>query len=395
MPILVINAGSSSIKFAIYADDGLQTIARGEVDGIGAGARLKASCDGAPSVQRPVEATSLADGLRLAIEWIEREFASMRFAAVGHRIVHGGSRFAAPAVLDDAMLDELEALDPLAPLHQPSNLAAARELRVRYPRAMPVACFDTAFHAGWDDRAQRIALPRRFHDDGVRRYGFHGLSYEFLSGRLSVLAPAARRVVLAHLGSGSSICAVRDGRSIDATMGFSVLDGVPMATRCGEIDPGAIFYLQRRYGLGFEAIEHMLYHDCGLKGVSGISGDMRELLASQSTEARQAVDLFAYRCGGAIGSMAAALGGIDALVFSGGIGARASALRASICAQLEFLGIAFDADANARSSGCVSLAGSRVQVLALETDEEIVIARHCRELLASAQQGNASVQQGR
>jgi len=385
MAILVVNAGSSSIKFALYAGDGTQRIARGEVAGIGSSARLQTARNGAAPVQQAVAATGIADGLRVAIEWIEREFAGTEFGAVGHRIVHGGSRYTAPAVLETAVLDELEALDPLAPLHQPFNLAAARELRGRYPQATAVACFDTAFHAGWDDRAQRIALPRRFHDDGVRRYGFHGLSYEFLSARVRALVPDARRLVLAHLGSGSSICAVRDGRSIDSTMGFSVLDGVPMATRCGEIDPGAIFYLQRRYGLGFEAIEHMLYHDSGLKGVSGISGDMRELLASGHTEARQAVDLFAYRCTGAIGAMAALLGGIDALVFSGGIGAHAPALRESICAQLEFLGIAVDSGANARNEECVSRTGSRAPVFALETDEEIVIARHCRELLASAQ----------
>ena len=380
MAILVVNAGSSSLKFAIYADQDERAVARGEVESIGSSARLKVVRDGVQSEQAVGTAT-VADALRIVVDWIGTDLPGVEFSAVGHRIVHGGARFQAPVVLDAAVLDELETLDPLAPLHQPFNLAAVRALRDVFPRAVAIGCFDTAFHAGWQDRARRIALPRRFHDDGVRRYGFHGLSYEFLCDRVRALAPAAGRVVLAHLGSGSSVCAVRDGRSIESTMGFSVLDGLPMATRCGAIDPGALFYLHRRYGLGFEQIEHMLYHDCGLKGVSAISADMRELLASTEPAAREAVDLYAHRCIGAIGGLAAQLGGVDVLVFSGGIGAHAAAVRESICAQLDFIGIRIDAAANAANQQRISVESSAVTVFAIETDEEIVIARHCRDLL--------------
>lgn len=382
-PILVINAGSSSLKFAVFTADASRRLARGEIENIGAAAVLKTVCGDAGSMERPVAAASAADALQVAIEWLERQFPDSRFSTIGHRIVHGGTRYREPAVLDDVILRDLESLDPLAPQHQPYNLAAARELRARFPEALAVGCFDTAFHSGWDDSAQRIALPRRLHDAGVRRYGFHGLSYEYLSGRLRALAPQAHRVVLAHLGGGSSICAVRDGRSIESTMGFSVLDGLPMTTRSGAIDPGAIFHLHRQHGLDFEQIEHMLYYDSGLKGASAISGDMRDLLASGDAAAGQAIALYVHRCIGAIGAMAATLGGIDALAFSGGIGANASAPRASICAQLEFLGVVLDAGANAVNVERISAPQAKVAVFALETDEEIVIARHCQALRAT------------
>lgn len=384
--ILAVNAGSSSLKFAVYADGAsLDLVARGEVAGLGGVPRLWARRTNAAVTERTLtRVVNPTDAVQVVLDWIATQFPQGFFSAIGHRVVHGGSRFHAPVVVDDATLRELESLDPLAPQHQPFNLAAVRDLRVRFPRALPIACFDTAFHADWPDCAQRIALPRRFHDGGVRRYGFHGLSYEFLSERMRSLAPAARRVVLAHLGSGASICATRDGHSIESTMGFSVLDGLPMGTRCGAIDPGVIFHLQRRYALSFEQIEHLLYYDSGLKGVSGLSADMRDLLASQSVHARQAVELFVHHGVAAIGALTAVLGGIDALVFSGGIGAHAPEIRARICAQLEFLGVATDSQANAANSECISPVTSKVPVFALATDEELVIARHCRALLATA-----------
>jgi acetate kinase len=318
------------------------------------------------------------------VEWIESECADLHFVAIGHRIVHGGTRYRAPVLLSDGVLRELEALDPLAPQHQPFNLAGARTMIARHPGVPAVACFDTAFHAGWEDATARFALPRRFHDAGVRRYGFHGLSYEFLGARLRAAAPHARRAVLAHLGSGASLCALRDGRSIDCTMGFSVLDGVPMATRCGALDPGVVFHLHRQHGMDFESIERLLYYDSGLKGVSGTSGDMRALLADPSPAAREAVALFVHACVREIGALAALLGGIDALVFSGGIGAHAPAVRAAICARLGLFGVALDGAANEAGSARISAAASRVDAYAWTTDEECVIARHCAQILDSA-----------
>ena len=384
--LLAINAGSSSLKFALYTDAATpQCQARGEISAIGSAPRFYAVTAAGLATSRDAgNVGSAAAALEAALGWIEEQFPQVHFAAVGHRIVHGGTRFRAPLVLDDAALNALEALDPLAPQHQPYNLAAVRELRRRFPAALPVACFDTAFHAGWQDSAARLAIPRRFHDAGVRRYGFHGLSYEYLSARMRALLPAAARIVYAHLGSGASMCAVRDGRSVDCTMGFSVLDGLPMGTRSGAVDPGVIFHLHRQYGLDFEQIERLLYYECGLKGMSGGSADMRVLLADTRSEARQAVAVFVRHCVAAAGAMCALLGGLDALVFSGGIGAHAPALRQSICAQLQFLGIVLDAQANTHPGGCISAAPSRVAVFALETDEEQVIAAHCRALLAAA-----------
>lgn len=385
--ILVVNAGSSSLKFAIYANTGsLERIARGEVSGIGTKPEFNASCSGTASVDIALAET--ADGaiaLTAILAWIDRRFPGLRVAAVGHRIVHGGTRHRLPVVLDAEILADLESLDPLAPQHQPFNLSAARLLRDRFPAALSVGCFDTAFHAGWSDANQRLALPRKFHDAGVRRYGFHGLSYEFLSSRMRMLAPAARRMVLAHLGSGASICATNAGRSIACTMGFSTVDGLPMATRSGALDPGVIFHLHRQYGLSLDDIEHLLYNESGLKGMSGISADMRALLASSRHEAKQAIDVFVQRCVEATGSMSASLGGLDALVFSGGIGAHAAAIRAAICDRLGCFGVVLDPARNAVDEERISADLSRVPVFALVTDEEGVIARHCREMLEAAQ----------
>lgn len=382
--ILAVNAGSSSLKFALYEDAAaLDLLARGEIAGLGGAARFQALRSNAPATARPLPGVHTPiDALQVTLDWIAAQFPDVCISAIGHRIVHGGSRFHAPIIVDDATLQDLESLDPLAPQHQPFNLAAVRELRERFPQALSIACFDTAFHSDWQDSARRFALPRRFHDAGVRRYGFHGLSYEFLSDRVRTLLPDARRVVLAHLGSGASICATRDGRSVESTMGFSVLDGLPMGTRCGAIDPGVIFHLHRQFSLDFEQIEHLLYYESGLKGVSGASADMRDLLASPSMESRQAIDLFVHHCVSSIGALAAVLGGIDALVFSGGIGWHAPEIRTAICAQLEFLGVVIDAQANSANSERISAPASTVAVFALATDEELVIARHCRTLAA-------------
>ncbi|HZP66652.1 MAG TPA: acetate/propionate family kinase [Rudaea sp.] len=379
--ILTINAGSTSLKFALYEPSALTKLGRGEVEFATGAARLEANVEGATKIERRLDGADAWVALAAVDTWIAKTFPQIHIIAIGHRVVHGGARFTAPVRLDEPTLQALEALDPLAPQHQPANLAAARELAARYPDAVAVACFDTAFHAGWSDRARRMALPRRFHDAGVRRYGFHGLSYEYLCGRLRELAPHASRLVLAHLGGGSSMCAARDGSSVDATMGFSVLDGLPMATRCGAIDPGAIFHLHRAHGLGFDEIEHVLYYESGLKGISGTSGDMRRLLADASAPAHEAVELYAYRCAGAIGAMTAALGGIDALVFSGGIGAYAARVRAMVTASLDFLGVTIDAGANAANASRISTQASKVPVFALPTDEELMIARHTRRLL--------------
>jgi acetate kinase len=284
----------------------------------------------------------------------------------------------APTRIDDDVLDRLERLDPLAPLHQPYNVAAIRRLRERNPGLEHVACFDTAFHAHWPDRARRFALPRALHDAGVRRYGFHGLSYEYLSGEVARIAPDAKRCVFAHLGSGASVCAVRDGVSLDCSLGLTALDGLPMGTRCGPLDPGVPFHLLRTTAMDAGAIEHMLYHDSGLAGVSGIGADMRDLLASDAPAAREAVDLFVYHCARQVAAMAVALGGLDALVFAGGIGENAAPVRAAVCASLALLGVRVDAGANARGEREIGAVDGTVRVLVIPTDEEVVIARACR-----------------
>jgi len=376
--ILTLNVGSSSVKFALFAADGSTRLAQGEATGLGGAACLRTSRRGEPAVTQDLAAGSDAFGaIDAALEWLDAACSDVSVAVVGHRIVHGGTRFVAPLAATAEVLQELEALDPLAPKHQPFNIAGVRRVQARYPHSRAVACFDTAFHAGWDDATARLAIPRRFHDAGVRRYGFHGLSYEFLAARLGRDAPHARRAVLAHLGSGASLCALRDGRSIDCTMGFSTLDGLPMATRSGTIDPGVIFHLQRQYGLGFDAIEHLLYDDSGLKGVSGRSGDMRELLDAGDAASNEAVALFVQRCVREIGAMVAVLGGVDALVFSGGIGAHAAPVRTAICARLGAFGVVLDAAGNQDGAGRISAPASAVPVYAWATDEEAVIAAHC------------------
>jgi acetate kinase len=390
--VLVLNAGSSSIKFSVYAlglDDRLDLDSRGQVEGIGTRPRFVAS-DGEGALLRDESfAAAGPDGhgeaLRRLASWLRERLSDDRVLAVGHRVVHGGVEFEAPVAIDEAVLRRLDALVPLAPLHQPHNLAAIRALCAQMPGLLQVACFDTAFHRSRPELADRFALPRRYYDEGIRRYGFHGLSYEYIAHRLREIAPeiAEGRVVVAHLGSGASMCAMRAGRSQDSTMGFTALDGLPMGTRCGALDPGIVIHLMRAYGMDADAIERLLYHDCGLKGVSGISNDMRTLLASDHPNAAQAVDLFVWRICRELGSLAAALGGLDGFVFTAGIGERSPDIRERVCRGSAWLGIELDEDANREGGPRISAVGSRVAVWAIPTDEELMIARHTLGVLRS------------
>ncbi len=384
--ILVINAGSSSLKFALFdAAPEPRRLAGGKVERIGHGARLLAARgDEAPLAQVLAVDADQAQALDAVLQWLDVAMPQAQIAVVGHRVVHGGMEFMAPAPVDEAVLMQLEQLDPLAPLHQPHNLAAIRRLRECHPALPQIACFDTAFHAHWPDQARRFALPRALHDAGVRRYGFHGLSYTYLSAELARTAPALRRCVFAHLGSGASVCAVRDGMSVDCSLGFTALDGLPMGTRCGPLDPGVPFHLLRTTKFDAATLESLLYHGSGLLGVSGQSADVRDLMASDSEAAHQALQLFVYHCARQIAAMGVALGGIDALVFSGGIGEHAAPLRLAIGNLLGWLGVCIDDAANATHAHEIGAAGACPRVFVIPTDEERVIARACRAYLQEA-----------
>jgi acetate kinase len=390
--VLTINAGSSSLKFSLYrvGDDRAPVPAlEGEIEGIGTEPHMKArDAAGKVLVDRRWQDSSMdhAAFFRVLGGWLREQLGDTRLAGVGHRVVHGGTEFAAPVRIDDAVLARLEKLCPLAPLHQPHNLAGIRAVAAAQPDLPQVACFDTAFHRAHPELADWFALPRRFHDDGIRRYGFHGLSYEYIARTLPSIARelADARVVVAHLGSGASMCAMHAGRSIDSTMGFTALDGLPMGTRCGALDPGVVLHLIRAYGMDADAIEAMLYHDCGLKGVSGLSNDMRDLLASDDPHAAQAVDLFVWHISRALGALSATLGGLDALVFTAGIGERSPEIRQKVCAHAGWLGIALDPAANRSGEGRISSAGSKIAVFAIPTDEEQMIARHTLAVLNGA-----------
>ena len=389
--VLTINAGSSSLKFSLYRVDGQAPALalEGQIEGIGTAPRMKAKdAEGQELADRRWQDAGMdhAAFFRVLGEWLRGQLGDTRLAGVGHRVVHGGIDFAAPVRIDDAVLGRLEKLCTLAPLHQPHNLAGIRAVAAAQPDLPQVACFDTAFHRAHPELADWFALPRRFHDDGIRRYGFHGLSYEYIAKTLPKIAPelAEARVVVAHLGSGASMCAMQAGRSVDSTMGFTALDGLPMGTRCGALDPGVVLHLIRAYGMDANAIEAMLYHDCGLKGVSGISNDMRDLLASDDPRAAQAVDLFVWHIARELGALAAVLGGLDALVFTAGIGERSPEIRQRVCARAGWLGIALDEAANRAGGPRISDLGSRVAVFAIPTDEEQMIARHTLAVLNGA-----------
>lgn len=393
--ILTINAGSSSIKFALFErDDPVrpQAALRGELDGIGAQPRLKAR-DGQGAVLAELTFAELAGlpadeqhsrTLDVLVRWLDEHDEGWQVGAVGHRVVHGADRYAAPVTLSPADVDALACFVPLAPLHQPYNVAGIRALTALLPEVPQVACFDTAFHMTQPERARRFALPRHLSDAGIKRYGFHGLSYEYIARVLPqhLGAKADGRVVVAHLGNGASMCALRERKSIATTMGFTALDGLMMGTRCGAIDPGVLLHLMEFHGLDAAALTKLLYKESGLLGVSGVSQDMRALLDSPAPEAAEAVELFCYRIARELGSLAAALGGLDALVFTAGIGEHAAPVRERICRQAEWLGVQLDAEANARHATRISAPDSPADVLVLPTNEEWMIAQHAAALVS-------------
>jgi acetate kinase len=386
--ILVVNAGSSSIKFQLFsldARDQLKRLLKGQIEGIGVHPKLSAKgTDG-----EPIEETWPAQEVASAPQALDKLVAFLRARlgtlprAIGHRVVHGGQDYGEPVVIDDAVLERLDTFAPLAPLHQPNNLAPIRAVRTRQPQLLQVACFDTAFHRGHPEVADRYALPEQLYAEGVRRYGFHGLSYEYITNRLPEVAPniARGRVVVAHLGSGASMCAISAGKSIECTLGFTALDGLPMGTRPGQLDPGIVLYLMSEKGMSAKDIERFLYSECGLKGLSGISNDVRDLLASRDPRAKLALDHFVYRISLYAGMLAAAMGGVDGFVFTAGIGENAPAIREAVAKRLAWLGLDFDREANVSGKTLISRAGSRVACYVIPTDEELMIARHTLAVL--------------
>ena len=388
--ILVVNAGSSSVKFQVFAVDGdgrLRRQIKGQMDGIGSRPRLRATdASGEKLAERAYPIESVGDvpaALQVAADWL-RDEQRITPLAVGHRVVHGGPEYDRPVLIDHGVVSRLECYAALAPLHQPHNLAPIRTLLANFPSLPQVACFDTAFHRDHGDLADFYAIPRRLHEEGVRRYGFHGLSYEYIAKTLPKVAPeiAAGRVIVAHLGSGASMCAIRGGRSIESTMGFTAIDGLPMGTRPGQIDPGVILYLISVKGMLPAQVQDFLYRDCGLKGLSGISNDMRELQRSTDPNAAFAVEYFVYRAALNAGMLAAALQGVDAFVFTAGIGENSDSVRARIAERLGWLGIALDPVENSRHALRISRPGA-TPVYVVPTDEELMIAQHTLSLLWS------------
>ena len=388
--VVTLNAGSSSIKFALFEASGaaLTSVAIGEVEMRGEQRHI-AVHDGAGALTH--EATwpgddggFHVDALARILAWRRQAFPQAEVVAAGHRVVHGGIHYAAPVLVTDAVLAELRTLIPLAPLHQPHNIAGIVAAQRAWPHVQQVACFDTAFHRAHPFVNDVFALPRRFYDEGVRRYGFHGLSYEYVTGRLRDIAPlhAAGRVVVAHLGNGASMCAIRDGQSIASSMGFTALDGLPMGTRCGQLDPGVVLYLMQEKQMSADAITDLLYRESGLKGLSGVSQDMRELEASDRPEARQAIEYFVFRIRRELGGLAAVLKGIDAIVFCGGIGEHAWQVRERVLEGMEWIGVEIDRAANRDSAQVISSECSRVRVFVIPTDEEAMIATHTLATIA-------------
>jgi acetate kinase len=397
--LCVLNAGSSSLKFALYrvaAADGSPnatpngTLIRalsGEVERIGGAARLLiAPTDGTAPRQTPVAAHDDAEALASLAAVPDGPLTTPGLAGFGHRVVHGGPALTAPVRVDAATLARIDAVSPLAPLHNPPAVAVLKTIAERFPALPQVACFDTAFHRTHPEVADRFAIPDAFYQEGVRRYGFHGLSYEYIAGTLATHYPAVAtgRVVVAHLGSGASMCALVNGRSVDSTMSFTALDGLPMGTRPGSLDPGVILWLQQQKGWTVDRVEHFLYEDCGLKGLSDVSNDMRALLASAAPLARLAVDYFVYHVARTVGTLAASMGGVDALVFTAGIGEHSPEVRARVLQRLEWLGFVLDAAANQTGGPCLTTAASPRPAYVIPTDEEIVIARHTLALIDAA-----------
>jgi acetate kinase len=387
---LVLNAGSSSLKFNVYqrpASERWRLAARGQIDGIGTAPHLKAKDDvGTILVDEKFNASTVRDG-RNAIDtlanWLRSRWGGSRVLGVGHRVVHGGARFTKPVIITDEVLQELYGLIPLAPLHQPYNLAAIEAVSERLPDVPQVACFDTSFHCGHEPVAELVPLPRELTKNGLQRYGFHGLSYEYISSTLPVTAPeiANGRVVVAHLGSGASLCAMKAGVSVDTTLGFTALDGLCMGTRPGSIDPGVVLYLFQKLQLTAKDVETILYKKSGLLGISGISNDMRDLLGRSEPSAQLAVDYFVFQTAKEIGAMTAVLGGIDGLVFTAGIGENSPEIRRRICEASSWLGIEIDNEANEGNGPRISTEGSKVSAWVIPTNEELMIAHHCGKLL--------------
>jgi acetate kinase len=395
--ILVINAGSSSIKFQLFlvaAQHELRRALKGQIEGIGVRPRLIAkNTEGETPIEEewPVsEVATVPQALDKLVAFLRERLGTLP-VAIGHRVVHGGPDYSDPTVIDDAVIERLEKFTPLAPLHQPNNLAPIRAVRARQHQLLQVACFDTAFHRNHPEIADRYALPEQFYAEGVRRYGFHGLSYEYIAGRLPEIAPeiARGRVIVAHLGSGASMCAMSAGKSVESTLGFTALDGLPMGTRPGQLDPGIMLYLMSEKRMSAKEIERLLYHESGLKGLSGISNDVRDLLASPDPRAKLALDHFVYRISLFAGMLAGAMGGIDGFVFTAGIGENAPAIREAVAKRLAWLGLDLDLKANADGETRISREGSRVAGYVIPTDEELMIARQTLSVL-QAQRANAA-----
>ena len=386
---VVVNAGSSSLKFSVYRraeSDSWTLEARGQVEGIGTSPKFSAK-DGA---DKPIGDVALDPTIRDAraalgfvANWLRDRYHGAHVCGVGHRVVHGGAQYSGPTIVTPEVMENLRALIPLAPLHQPYNLSAIEAVWERLPGVPQVVCFDTSFHRGQPAVAQLVPLPREIRDAGVQRYGFHGLSYEYIASVLPSVAPeiAGGRVVVAHLGSGASLCALKGGKSVDSTLGFTALDGLCMGTRPGTLDPGVVLYLFQALGLSVKEVETILYKKSGLIGISGISNDMRSLLASNEPDARLALDYFVYRAAKEIAAMTAALGGIDGLVFTAGIGENSPEIRKRICVASAWLGVELDEDANARKAPRITSQASKVPAWVIPTNEELMIARHTGALL--------------
>ena len=387
--VVVLNAGSSSLKFCAYTRpqrEQWRLASRGQIEGIGTSPRFSAKDgEGAVLVDEPLSDSvrGAHDALDALASWLRRQHQGGHIVGVGHRVVHGGANFTSPVVVTEEVLAELRELVPLAPLHQPHNLAAIEAVSGRLPGVPQVVCFDTSFHRGHAAVADLVPLPKDIRAAGVQRYGFHGLSYEYIASVLPSVAPsiAGGRVIVAHLGSGASLCAIRNGKSVDTTLGFTALDGLCMGTRPGSIDPGVVLYLFQTLGLDAKSVETMLYKKAGLLGISGISNDMRDLIDNADPSARLAVDFFVYRVTKEIGALAAVLGGIDGLVFTAGIGERSAEIRRRICDACAWLGLEIDPGANERHTPRLSTSGSAIEAWIVPTNEELVIARHTGQLL--------------
>ena len=386
---LVLNAGSSSLKFCVFcrpAGEEWRLESRGQIDGIGTSPKLSASDrEGRKLVNRKLDAEvhNQGEALDELAEWLRSIYGGSRVLGVGHRVVHGGTRFSGPILITPEVMTELRRLEPLAPLHQPYNLAAIDAVAKRLPDVPQVACFDTSFHRTQSPLADLIPLPARFRDQGVQRYGFHGLSYEYIANTLPSVAPelADGRAIVAHLGSGASLCAMRNGKSVDNSLGFTALDGLCMGTRPGAVDPGVILHLVESLGLSAKEVSKILYKESGLLGISGISNDMRDLLGSTAPAARLAVDYFIYRAAKEIGALSAVLGGLDGLVFTAGIGENSAEIRRRICESCGWLGVVLDPEANNRGGPRISQPASKVSAWVIPTNEELMIARHTGLLL--------------